>query len=595
MILLKKEKINMTWDLSAMYEGFECEAFKIDMRTLEETIEKLNSWGNTNLQNTDEADRKLEEYMRLYETYSVVYDKLACFTSLVSAADVNDMKAQKIMLSLDRKAIEAQNVQVAFPKWLGQVEHIDSIIEDSSYLKEYEFIIKEMKDKNSHMLSEEIEVALSKMELTGSRSWEKLRNSLTANLMVPITINGKEEILSLNKLRNLLLSPDAALRKAASEAERKSYKSIEEGVAAALNGIKGEVITVSEMKGYESPLKRTLIEARMDEETLNSMMSAIKESLKDFQRYFKKKAQLLGYEDKLPYYDLMAPIGKVDKEYTYEEARDFIVKHFYSFSDVMGKMGEEAFEGWIDSEPREGKRGGGGCLNLHAIKQSRIVCSYDDSFENVCMLAHELGHAYHGLVLGEEKLINTRYPMPLAETASIFSENIVRNAAIKEASCEEALHILATELLNCASTIVDIYARFLFEKEVFQRRKHGDLSVEEIKEIMLWAEKEAYGEAIDENTLDPYAWIHKPHYYFPDRNFYNFPYSFGLLFAKGLYSQYLKDGDAFIEKYNQILSLTGKADVYDVGNFAGIDVHDVNFWRSSLDIIRKDIEKFCEL
>ena len=175
------------------------------------------------------------------------------------------------------------------------------------------------------------------------------------------------------------------------------------------------------------------------------------------------------------------------------------------------------------------------------------------------MLAHELGHAYHGLVLGEEKLINTRYPMPLAETASIFSENIVRNAALKEAEDEEALHILATELLNCASTIVDIYARFLFEKEIFQRRKHGDLSVDEIKEIMLWAEKEAYGEAIDENTLDPYAWIHKPHYYFPDRNFYNFPYSFGLLFAKGLYSQYLKDGEAFIEKYNHCLLYTSDA------------------------------------
>lgn len=592
---MKKEKISMTWDLKAMYEGFECKEFKSDMDILDEVIEKLNSWGNNNLQNTEDADRKLEEYMRLNETYSVVYDKLSCFTSLVSAADVNDIKAQRIMLSLDRKGIATKNVQVAFAKWLGQVEEIDSIIEGSSYLKEYEFIIKEMKDKNTHMLSEDVEVALSKMVLTGSSSWEKLRNNLTANLKVSMIINGKEEVLSLNKVRNFLLSPNADLRKSASEAEREGYATIEEGVAAALNGIKGEVITVSEMKDYESPLQRTLIEARMDEETLNSMMYAIKESLNDFQKYFRKKAKFLGYEDKLPYYDLMAPIGKIDKEYTYEEARDFIVKHFYSFSDVMGKMGEEAFEGWIDSEPREGKRGGGGCLNLHSINQSRIVCSYDDSFENVCMLAHELGHAYHGLILGDEKLINTRYPMPLAETASIFSENIVRNAALRNASDEEALHILSTELLNCASTIVDIYARFLFEKEIFERRKNGDLSVDEIKEIMIWAEKEAYGEAIDETTLDPYAWIHKPHYYFPDRNFYNFPYSFGLLFAKGLYSQYLKEGDAFVEKYNQILSLTGKANVYDVGRFAGIDVHDINFWRNSLDIIRKDIEKFCEL
>ena len=414
--------------------------------------------------------------------------------------------------------------------------------------------------------------------------------------MVPITIDGKEQVLGINKIKNMQFSSDKALRKIAAEAERESNKSIEEGVASALNGIKGEVITVCDMKGYKSPLMKTLIDARMDEETLNSMLEAMKESLKDFQKYFKKKAELLGYKGKLPYYDIMAPISTSEKEYTYEETRDFIVKHFSSFSKDMGAMAERAFDDrWIDAEVRDGKRGGAFCSNLHVIGQSRILCSFSGSFKNVCTLAHELGHAYHGMILGSEDLLNTRYPMPLAETASIFSETMVRNAALKDADKEEALGILGAELVNCASVIVDIYARFLFEKEVFERRKNGDLSVDEIKDIMIWAEKEAYGEAIDETTLDPYAWIHKPHYYFTERNFYNFPYAFGLLFAKGLYSQYLKEEGAFVEKYNKILSLTGKASIYDVTKFAGIDVHDINFWRSSLDIIRKDIEKFCEL
>lgn len=590
------EELNMSWDLSQLYSSFQGEDFISGMKALDDKINEINNWAKNNLNTTEDAVRKMEEYLNLNREYTSLLGRLSSFSRLTLSANAKNSEAKKASVVLKQKETLTKNVQVVFIKWLGKLENIDEIINASKELKNHEFIIKELDSKNDYMLSEEVEVALSKMALTGSSSWENLRNTLTSNHMVPITIDGKEEILSINKVKNMQFSSDKTLRKIASEAERKSNKVIEEGVASALNGIKGEVITVCDMKGYKSPLSKTLIDARMDEETLNSMLEAMKESLNDFQKYFRKKAQLLGHKDKLPYYDIMAPISTSEKEYTYEETRDFIVKHFSSFSKDMGAMAERAFnDRWIDSEVRDGKRGGAFCSNLHVIKQSRILCSFSGSFKNVCTLAHELGHAYHGMILGSEDILNTKYPMPLAETASIFSETMVRNAALKDADKEEALGILGAELVNCASVIVDIYARFLFEKEVFERRKNGDLSVDEIKEIMVCAEKEAYGEAIDETTLDPYAWIHKPHYYFTERNFYNFPYAFGLLFAKGLYSQYLKEGDAFVEKYNKILSLTGKANIYDVTKFAGIDVHDINFWRSSLDIIRKDIEKFCQL
>ncbi|WP_462392183.1 M3 family oligoendopeptidase [Clostridium cadaveris] len=590
------EELNMSWDLSQLYSSFQGEDFISGMKALDDKINEINNWAKNNLNTTEDAVRKMEEYLNLNREYTSLLGRLSSFSRLTLSANAKNSEAKKASVVLKQKETLTKNVQVVFIKWLGKLENIDEIINASEELKNHEFIIKELDSKNDYMLSEEVEVALSKMALTGSSSWENLRNTLTSNHMVPITIDGKEEILSINKVKNMQFSSDKTLRKIASEAERKSNKVIEEGVASALNGIKGEVITVCDMKGYKSPLSKTLIDARMDEETLNSMLEAMKESLNDFQKYFRKKAQLLGHKDKLPYYDIMAPISTSEKEYTYEETRDFIVKHFSSFSKDMGAMAERAFnDRWIDSEVRDGKRGGAFCSNLHVIKKSRILCSFSGSFKNVCTLAHELGHAYHGMILGAEDILNTKYPMPLAETASIFSETMVRNAALKDADKEEALGILGAELVNCASVIVDIYARFLFEKEVFERRKNGDLSVDEIKEIMVCAEKEAYGEAIDETTLDPYAWIHKPHYYFTERNFYNFPYAFGLLFAKGLYSQYLKEGDAFVEKYNKILSLTGKANIYDVTKFAGIDVHDINFWRSSLDIIRKDIEKFCQL
>ena len=433
------------------------------------------------------------------------------------------------------------------------------------------------------------------MSLTGGKAWSDLRNNVTANHMVDIEIDGKVQRKSINEVKNMGASYDKNLRKAAHEGEEKSNEKIEEVIASCLNGIKGEAITLCDIRGYESPLHKTLIDSRMDEEILNNMLQVMKDGLKHFEKYFLKKAELLGYEGKLPYYDRIAPIGENKKEYSYEEAMEFIVKHFSSFSKDMGDLAYKAFTNrWIDAEVKEGKRGGAFCSNLHYINESRILSSYNGSFKNVCTLAHELGHAYHGYVLGKENILNTKYPMPLAETASIFCETLVRNAALKEANKEEAMAILDAELVNSSMVIVDIYSRFLFEKEVFERRKEGNLSPKEINEIMLWAEKEAYGDAIEESTFDKYAWIHKPHYYFTERHFYNFPYAFGLLFSKGLYNMYLKEGESFIEKYNSLLSLTGKASIYDVARFIGIDLHSKEFFKDSLDIIIEDINKFLE-
>lgn len=588
--------LSMKWSLKELYTSFDCKELKNDLKKVDEYIGKFKKWAKEELASNENGKEKIEFYIKNIEEYKGVLGRLDSFVSLTIAADSNNDDARKLEGVLDKKSTELTEVFVAFEKWIGGLEDLESIINESDILKEHKFYILEIKRGTKYSLSNDVEVAIKNMKLTGSNAWENLRNQLTATHMVDINIDGEDKSLGINKVKNMLFSGSKEVRKKAFEAEQKSNKKIEVGVAAALNGIKGEVLTECRMRGYKSPLDRTLIDSRMDEETLNAMIEAIKESLPMFKKYFLKKAQLLGYEGPLAYYDIMAPISSSEKEYSYEEARDFIVRHFTSFSEEMGALANRAFEeGWIDSESREGKRGGAFCSNLHVIGQSRILCSYSGSFKNVCTLAHELGHAYHGNVLTKETKLNSRYPMPLAETASIFCENIVRNAAIKEGDKEEIKAILGAELVNCSQVIVDIYARFLFEKEIFRRREEGTLSVDEIKEVMIWAQKEAYGDAIDEKTLDPYAWIHKPHYYFTSRNFYNFPYAFGLLFSKGLYSQYTKEGSVFMEKYNKILALTGKATIYDVTKFAGIDVHDINFWRSSLDMVKKDIEQFMEL
>jgi oligoendopeptidase F len=287
-------------------------------------------------------------------------------------------------------------------------------------------------------------------------------------------------------------------------------------------------------------------------------------------------------------------VGNVDMRFTYAEAVDYVVKNFNLFSEKMGGYAKKAFdERWLDAEPRQGKRGGAYCMNIHSLKQSRIMSNFTGSLGDVATLAHELGHGYHGHCLGKETYMNAHYPMPIAETASTFCETLIFDSALKSAGSDEKIVILEAQITDATQVIIDIYARYVFETNLFAKRENGPLTVKEIKELMTQAQKTAYGETLDPATPHPYMWVNKPHYYYPSRNFYNFPYAYGLMFALGLYSEYLRTGEAFLPKYDNLLAVTGKLSLEDIGRTAGIDVESEDFWVSSLKLIEKKVDEFC--
>jgi len=342
-------------------------------------------------------------------------------------------------------------------------------------------------------------------------------------------------------------------------------------------------------------LEMTLLRSRMDKRTLDAMMRSLKKYLPVFRKYFRKKALMLRHRNGLPFFDIFAPISNTDMQFSYSQAKDFIVEKFSSFSADLGLFAKNAFEnGWIDAQPREGKVGGAFCANLRSINQSRILSNFSGSYNDVRTLAHELGHAFHGHCLNNESFLNSNYPMPLAETASIFCETIVNHAALKESTPDQQLSILEAEISSAGQVIVDIYSRYLFETEVFENRASSSLSVDQLKEIMLSAQKEAYAEGLDPEYLHPYMWLVKPHYYVADYNFYNFPYAFGLLFAKGLYAIYLERGSSFVEDYKRLLSETGRKSILDVGKSVGIDLNNTSFWNGSFKVIKEDIGRFLK-
>jgi pepF/M3 family oligoendopeptidase len=589
-------EMNTKWSLEELYTSFESSEFIADMKKIDDYIDSFKLWAQENLDNYNQPIRKIEEYIKLRSELFSLYIKVGDFAGLTLSVEAKNEKAAVVSEQIENRFTELTEVDVNFQKWLGGLEHLEELIEKSFVLKEHEFYLRELKSKNKYLLSEKEEVLIAKMTNTGSNAWSKLQNILTSTLLVDIKIKDEDKQLPLPVVRNMAYSKNAEDRKTAYEAELRAYKKLEESSAACLNGIKGEVITLSKLRGYKSPLEQTLINSRLDKETLEAMLTAMRESLPEFRKFYLKKAEILGHKKGLPFYDLFAPTGDSDMRFSYEEARKFIVENFRTFSNKLADFADNAFEKrWIDAEPREGKRGGAFCSNIHTIGESRILTNFTGSFSDVATLAHELGHGYHGSCLMEEKCLNSRYTMPIAETASIFCETIVKRAALRNATKEEAYTILEGDISDSGQVIVDIYSRFLFESELFKRREKASLSVKELMEIMVGAQKEAYGEGLDPEYLHPYMWINKPHYYYAEQNFYNSPYAFGLLFSKGLYAEYLRREEAFVAEYDRLLSVTGKNKIADVTSMMGIDIHSVDFWRSSLNIIKEDIERFIKI
>lgn len=575
--------MDKTWDLSQLYDSFD-NKFQEDMQSIKNILEDMEKYPSYPIE-----EKYLEEYLYQENDLGDLVEKVYSYTNLIMSVDTSNQTAIRYDSALENLLASFAAMATRIQKWISQFNLQEC---RSSYIQEHAFILKEMQESNKYLLDEQSETVLANMKTTGSSAWLKYKDQLISSMKV--NVDNKE--YPLTEVLNMAYSKDKETRKKAYECEIDAYLKVELGVCSALNAIKGEAISVSKMRGYSSILERSLLDSRMSQKTLDVLLSTMKKALPMFEKFYQTKAKLLGYQNGLPWYDLYAPIVDVNNQYPYEEGSQFVIDQFTKFSQELGDYAKTAVtNNWIDVYPRTGKIGGAFCCNLHCIKESRLLLNYGSDFTDTITLAHELGHGYHGHCLNDETSLNASYPMPIAETASTFCETIVKKAVLQEATDQQKIMILESELSDCAQIIVDIYSRFLFESQFIEKRKEGPLSVEETKELMVNAQKEAYGNGLDHECLHPYMWTWKPHYYEADYAFYNFPYAFGLLLAKGLYSMYIKEGDSFIETYRKFLSLTGKMDLLDVGKSVGIDLEDEAFWQKSLDMIAEDLEMFYQL
>lgn len=577
------------WDLTVFYKDFDDPEFKDDLARLPKEIDAFTA---AIAAPAEDEVKKLVSLVHQEEALSNLFERLNLMIGLTLSVDANNKAANAAMAPLMRAVMGSSLASNAFSRYLASLENLDAIIDADDELKARAFALREAAEDAKHQLPEALEKPVLKMQLSGGEAFSQLRDKLDATLLVDY--DGKQ--IPLSAVRALAYDGDADTRRRAYEAELASYKKIELPMSFCLNNLKAEGETMAALKGYKGVLDMALAHSRMDEKTLEAMWTAIREALPELREYFKAKGRLLGHENGLPFYDLFAPVGQSTRTYTVEEARALLLDLFGKFCPEMGEMMRTAFdEGWIDMYPREGKSGGAFCSGYYAKNISRVMTNFAGSASDVSTLAHELGHAFNNRMLHHKPIMMTETPMPLAETASTFNETLLISQLLKTATPEEELTLLDSCLTEQTQTMVDIYSRFLFEQKVVAAQADHALDVDELKETMLWAQEQSYGDGLDPEYRHPYMWACKSHYYSTGVHFYNFPYAFGGLFARGLYARYEKEGEAFVPIYCDLLSRFGSDTIANVTASVGIDVTTPDFWREAVESVLVQVRRFVEL
>lgn len=627
------------WDLNSIYPDINSEKYKSDLAKLTEGIKTLKAL-NDQAENPDQKNQLniqnwIADFFKADDILGPLANTLAAYSYSIYSVDTT---SKSLLDNLNQVESLTDQYEIQLNRFSHTVAKNRGILSEFyvnfPQYKKYEFSINEMLEDDIHTLSPELEGIIAKLQQTGGRAWDRLHEQLISNLKDPET--GK----LFNELRNDAYSPDARLRKESWQKEIALLKQNEIAFAASLNNLKGETLSLLEERSWNCAIDRALSSSRMKKETLDALIAAIEESLPQWRKYLKAKAEYLknhnatastncGKEKGLAFYDLFAPLdgntssdgntntagqtetgcntatpsatnnraaseeSLLSKNWTFEEARDYIIKEFTSFSPVMGDFAKNAFDkNWIDARVHPGKVGGAYCQDFYVQKESRVLSNFTGAFSDIITLAHELGHAFHFFCIKDKDYRNANYPMTLAETASTFAETIVKQDILKTASKEDRIKILELDLQDTCQVLVDILCRFYFERSVFEERQNGELTSEDFCRLMADAQERSYGDGLSAERHE-YMWAVKSHYYSVDLDFYNFPYAFGQLFAAGLYSRYKKEGKAFIDIYCNLLSDTGSMSCEDLCFKAGFDITKKDFWKSGIDFYINEIEQFC--
>ena len=592
------------WDLDSIFPGLESAPFEQAVHELAARIAALDQFlvehdtAQVSASTVLAAAGFIEGYLEQMDAVMRLNSPLRLYVWCIVDTDSSNELALLKLSELDSLNVRIKQQTTQFQGWLGrQKPLLAEIFSKSGLAQAHSLYLQETADQSRYLMSVAEESLAAELALSGINAWSKLHGTIWSQLTIPFEQDGKIEQLPMPMIQNLARSDsNGEVRQRAAAAEVAAWAGMRAPLTAALNGVSGAKITLAKRRGRPDVLHSTLDQARIDHSILEAMLDSVREALPSLRSYLKTKAHAFGKES-LPWWDVLAPIGKSERRSTFQEAQEFITDQFDQFSPRLGAFARGAFKNhWIDAEPRPRKQGGAYCNGDYGTGISRILCNFDGSRQEVFTIAHELGHAFHVHCQTGRTFQQILTPMTLSESASLFCETLVTEQALATVdSPQEELAILNNFLVTAMMNVVGTLSSYLFEQELFKRRAQADLSADELCDLSRQFDLEIFGDALDADLVHPYGWAAIPHSFFPNISFYNFPYACGLLFSLGLYARYQQRGPAFVPDFESLLASTGELMPSELAARFGINLCEPGFWQASLGLIGKRIQRFQQI
>ncbi|RPB37407.1 oligoendopeptidase F [Vibrio diabolicus] len=589
-----------SWDLSIVYNDLSDPRIQDDIALVEQCIDLLNK------QSADCGNVEIMQNAILTnEAASRLAGTVANFASCYASVDATNAEAKSLLGKMTRIFSELSQAFSPFDLTLTHAdeEFILRVLDhENPDISGQAFSILNSRKLADIRLSNAEEQLLAAMSVDGKSAWGNLYDNLTGSLKVKLEYaDGKSEELGFSQAASILYGSEFERQEAAWRGIQDAMQTHQESFAAILNALAGWRLTENKKRSTKREvhfLEPSLHGSRIQAETLDAMMTVAKDSRAIGQKAGLLMAKVHGLDEMKPWNHLaaMPALSGEAKVYDFDEAIDVICEAFETVNPEMSEFVRLMVQnGWIDAAPNASKRLGAYCTKLPATRTPLVFMTWSGSRSDLMTLAHELGHAFHNRVIRDLPLCQTYYPMTLAETASIFAENIVRDHLISKAeSVDEKLEMLWEELSSALALMINIPVRYEFEKSFYERRQDGELTADEFCELMSETWKEWYGDVMSEP--DPYFWASKLHFSIDSVSFYNYPYLFGFLFSKGIYAQRETRGEAFYTDYINLLRDTGCMMAEDVvEKHLSMDLTQPTFWQQSVELVREKVDEFERL
>ncbi|CAH1556469.1 Oligoendopeptidase F [Vibrio jasicida] len=589
-----------SWDLSIVYNDLADPRIQDDIALVEQCIDLLNK---------QSADCNSVEVMQnailTSEAASRLAGTIANFANCYASVDATNAEAKALLGRMTRIFSELSQAYSAFELKLTHAdeEFITRVLDhENPDINGQAFSILNSRKLADTRLSTEEEKLLAAMSVDGKSAWGKLYNNLTGSLKVQLEhVDSESEELGFSQAASILYGSEFERQEAAWRGVQKAMSTHQESFASILNALSGWRLTENKKRSTKRDvhfLDPSLHGSRIKAETLDAMMKVAKDSREIGQKAGLLMAKVHGLDEMKPWNHLaaMPALSGEAKVYPFDEAIDVICEAFETVNPDMSEFVHMMVQnGWIDAAPNANKRLGAYCTKLPATRTPLVFMTWSGSRSDLMTLAHELGHAFHNWVIRDLPLCQTYYPMTLAETASIFAENIVRDHLISKAgSVDDKLEMLWEELSSALALMINIPVRYEFEKAFYERRQEGELTADDFCELMSKTWKDWYGDVMSE--ADPYFWASKLHFSISGVSFYNYPYLFGFLFSKGIYAQRASKGESFYSDYVELLRDTGNMMAEDVvAKHLSMDLTQPEFWQQSVELVRDKVDEFERL